>query len=195
MRNIEKFLIDTQGTVSGQVFVRLEPYRVHLKGISSKHDLSRKNRILWRNEQGVNPGQCEGLRENLRQSNGHLQEHKREGEISAVSIHQPLNHYQWGERCDGWGWPKAVDYTVSRSGCRHTPAKQCIITNAPNNFFSSCRAKLFLKSKENRSPRAESQGLQIKPGKRHRIINANRPGSGILARLAAVDRGRPGQCP
>lgn len=39
MRNIEKFLIDTQGTVSGQVFVRLEPYRFTLKGISSKHDL------------------------------------------------------------------------------------------------------------------------------------------------------------
>ncbi len=39
MRNIEKFLEDTQQTVSGKVFVRLEPHRFTLKGIESPHDL------------------------------------------------------------------------------------------------------------------------------------------------------------
>jgi argininosuccinate synthase len=39
MRNIEKFLEDSQATVSGRVFVTLEPYRFIITGIESKHDL------------------------------------------------------------------------------------------------------------------------------------------------------------
>jgi len=39
MRNIEKFLEDSQNTVSGKVFVTLEPYRFIVTGIESKHDL------------------------------------------------------------------------------------------------------------------------------------------------------------
>ncbi len=39
MRNIEKFLTDTQTTVSGKVFVTLEPYRFTVTGIESPHDL------------------------------------------------------------------------------------------------------------------------------------------------------------
>ncbi len=39
MRNIEAFLADTQETVSGKVFVRLNPYRFQITGIESQHDL------------------------------------------------------------------------------------------------------------------------------------------------------------
>ena len=39
MRNIEKFLEDTQATVSGKVFVTLQPYRYTVTGIESTHDL------------------------------------------------------------------------------------------------------------------------------------------------------------
>src|SRR6185369_13163613 len=39
MRNIEKFLSDTQVTVSGKVFVTLQPYRFTVTGIESEHDL------------------------------------------------------------------------------------------------------------------------------------------------------------
>ena len=39
MRNIEKFLEETQATVSGKVTVKLLPYRFELQGISSDHDL------------------------------------------------------------------------------------------------------------------------------------------------------------
>jgi argininosuccinate synthase len=39
MRNIEKFLADTQATVSGNVFVTLQPYRYTVTGIESEHDL------------------------------------------------------------------------------------------------------------------------------------------------------------
>ncbi len=39
MRNIEKFLSDTQSTVTGKVFVKLQPYRYTVTGIESKHDL------------------------------------------------------------------------------------------------------------------------------------------------------------
>jgi argininosuccinate synthase len=39
MRNIEKFLEDTQHTVSGTVFVTLQPYRFTVTGIESPHDL------------------------------------------------------------------------------------------------------------------------------------------------------------
>jgi argininosuccinate synthase len=39
MRNIEAFLSDTQDTVSGKVFVKLNPYRFQIIGIESLHDL------------------------------------------------------------------------------------------------------------------------------------------------------------
>jgi argininosuccinate synthase len=39
MRNIEKFLEDTQHTVSGRVFVTIQPYRFTITGIESPHDL------------------------------------------------------------------------------------------------------------------------------------------------------------
>lgn len=39
MRNIEKFLEDTQTTVSGKVILKLLPYRFELQGIESDHDL------------------------------------------------------------------------------------------------------------------------------------------------------------
>jgi argininosuccinate synthase len=39
MRNIEKFLVDTQETVTGKVFVKLMPYRFNVEGIESKYDL------------------------------------------------------------------------------------------------------------------------------------------------------------
>jgi argininosuccinate synthase len=39
MRNIEKFLEDTQTFVTGKVFVTLYPYRFQLNGIESEHDL------------------------------------------------------------------------------------------------------------------------------------------------------------
>jgi argininosuccinate synthase len=39
MRNIEKFLEDTQSTVSGTVTVGLAPYRFYVIGIESPHDL------------------------------------------------------------------------------------------------------------------------------------------------------------
>lgn len=39
MRNIETFMEDTQETVSGKVFVKLEPKRFELQGIESENDL------------------------------------------------------------------------------------------------------------------------------------------------------------
>ncbi|MFT7612845.1 MAG: argininosuccinate synthase [Parvicellaceae bacterium] len=39
MRNIEKFLSDTQTNVSGKVNLELHPYRFTIKGIESEHDL------------------------------------------------------------------------------------------------------------------------------------------------------------
>ena len=39
MRNIEKFMEDTQRTVTGKVFVTLMPHRFVLNGIESEHDL------------------------------------------------------------------------------------------------------------------------------------------------------------
>lgn len=39
MRNMEKFLDDTQENVTGKVFVRLMPYRFETVGIESEHDL------------------------------------------------------------------------------------------------------------------------------------------------------------
>jgi len=41
MRNMEKFIEDTQDNVTGDVFITLKPYRFLLNGIESLHDLMR----------------------------------------------------------------------------------------------------------------------------------------------------------
>jgi len=43
MRNIEGFLADSQDTVSGDVIVKLHPYRFELIGVDSEHDLMNSN--------------------------------------------------------------------------------------------------------------------------------------------------------
>ena len=43
MRDLEAFLINSQATVSGKVFVTLHPYRFELNGIDSDHDLMNAN--------------------------------------------------------------------------------------------------------------------------------------------------------
>ena len=47
MRNIEKFLIDTQENVTGKVFVKLMPYRFHVEGIESDYDLMNSGSGLY----------------------------------------------------------------------------------------------------------------------------------------------------
>jgi len=42
MRDIEKFLENSQRTVNGTVFIQLHPYRYELLGIESDNDLMRK---------------------------------------------------------------------------------------------------------------------------------------------------------
>ena len=39
MRNIEKFLVDTQKSVNGEVIIKLAPYRFFIEGINSPNDL------------------------------------------------------------------------------------------------------------------------------------------------------------
>jgi len=39
MRNIEKFLDDSQESVTGEVFVKLQPYRFNIEGIKSDYDM------------------------------------------------------------------------------------------------------------------------------------------------------------
>lgn len=41
MRNMERFIEDTQSNVTGDVFITLHPYRFQLNGINSPHDLMR----------------------------------------------------------------------------------------------------------------------------------------------------------
>ena len=47
MRNIEKFMIDSQENVTGKVFVKLMPYRFHVEGIESDYDLMNSGSGLY----------------------------------------------------------------------------------------------------------------------------------------------------
>jgi argininosuccinate synthase len=47
MRNIEKFLEDSQNTVSGQVHIKLRPYHFDITGVESPYDLMNRNAAAY----------------------------------------------------------------------------------------------------------------------------------------------------
>lgn len=93
--------------------------------------------------------------------------------MSVVSIHQPLNHYQWGARCDGWNLVDNPDLSVKQERMPAHTSEQMHYHQRAQQFFFILQGEAVFEIEGERVPLGPSQGLQIKPGKRHRIINAS----------------------
>jgi mannose-6-phosphate isomerase-like protein (cupin superfamily) len=93
--------------------------------------------------------------------------------IGAVSKDQPLDHYQWGNHCDGWNLVDEAALSVKQElmpagtkEVKHHHAKS-------QQFFFILKGSARLEVEDSTIEIKEGEGLHIKAGTRHRITNDN----------------------
>jgi mannose-6-phosphate isomerase-like protein (cupin superfamily) len=101
-----------------------------------------------------------------------------------VSREHPLNHYTWGEHCDGWNLVDRADLSVKMERMPpHTAEQEHFHERARQFFYILKGVATFVfagwvpgtvPGTEWEADRIEvraQQGLEIPPGLRHRILN------------------------
>jgi mannose-6-phosphate isomerase-like protein (cupin superfamily) len=83
--------------------------------------------------------------------------------MAAVSKDRPLNHYQWGNHCDGWNLVDEAGLSVKQE-LMHYHAKS-------QQFFFILKGSARLEVEDWTIEIKEGEGLHIKAGTRHRITN------------------------
>lgn len=94
--------------------------------------------------------------------------------MNIVSRSNPLSHYLWGEQCDGWNLVDTPGLSVKMERMpSHTAEQQHFHQYARQFFFIlKGRATFYFAEQEEHKVEVNSQeGLEIKPGLRHRIEN------------------------
>jgi mannose-6-phosphate isomerase-like protein (cupin superfamily) len=88
-----------------------------------------------------------------------------------VSREHPLNHYLWGDHCDGWNLVDATDLSVKMEKMpAHTAEREHYHAFARQFFFILKGVAVFYTA-EGRVEVLAQQGLEIPPGLRHHIKN------------------------
>ena len=91
--------------------------------------------------------------------------------MNTVSRDQPLKHYLWGDHCDGWNLVDTPGMSVKMERMPpHTSEAEHFHRQSRQFFFILKGTATFL-TEEGRLEVPAQQGLEIRPGLRHRILN------------------------
>jgi len=91
--------------------------------------------------------------------------------MNTVSPSNPLKHYQWGALCDGWNLVDTQELSVKMERMPpHTGEQEHYHERARQFFFILQGTAVFL-TEEGRIEVQVREGLEIRPGLRHRILN------------------------
>ncbi len=83
-----------------------------------------------------------------------------------------LSHYKWGNNCDGWNFVVGDDAAIKQELMpAQTAEKLHYHTYATQFFFILKGEATFLIEGETSVVNAQ-EGIQIKPGQKHKIVNA-----------------------
>jgi mannose-6-phosphate isomerase-like protein (cupin superfamily) len=104
--------------------------------------------------------------------------------MNIVSRSHPLTHYLWGEQCDGWNLVDTPELSVKMERMPPHTAEQehfhqyarqfFFILKGWATFFLAGEAVAFAATGEQSEQQVElnpQEGLEIRPGLRHRIEN------------------------
>ena len=102
--------------------------------------------------------------------------------MKTVSRENPLKHYQWGALCDGWNLVDTADLSVKMERMPpHTAEQEHYHQHARQFFFVLKGTATFIftggdtesppDTPPDRIALREQEGLEIRPGLRHRILN------------------------
>ena len=90
---------------------------------------------------------------------------------SKVSIQQSLNHYQWGNACDGWNLVEENTLSVKQERMPAGTAEQLHYHAKAQQFFFILKGVASFEVEGEIIEVKEQEGLHIKAGSKHRILN------------------------
>jgi mannose-6-phosphate isomerase-like protein (cupin superfamily) len=90
---------------------------------------------------------------------------------SVVSRLHPLQHYIWGDQCDGWNFVDQPGLSVKMERMPPHTAEQLHFHQEARQFFFILEGAATFEIEEGPLRVNEQQGIEIPPGNRHRIRN------------------------
>jgi mannose-6-phosphate isomerase-like protein (cupin superfamily) len=91
--------------------------------------------------------------------------------MTIVSAQQPLKHYIWGEKCDGWNLVDQPELSVKQERMPPHTAEAEHYHRKARQFFYILSGTAIFETAEGRIEVTIGQGLEIAQGIKHRIKN------------------------
>ena len=88
-----------------------------------------------------------------------------------ISKHNSLNHYTWGNNCDGWVLVDTESLSVKQECMPAQTAETLHYHEKAQQFFFILKGIATFEVENESCTIEEGQGFHIQPGKEHRIIN------------------------
>ncbi|HEU4633458.1 MAG TPA: cupin domain-containing protein [Flavisolibacter sp.] len=93
--------------------------------------------------------------------------------IKPVSKYQPLQHYKWGNDCDGWSLVDTDALSVKQERMPAGTSEQRHYHQHAQQFFFILKGKALFEIEDVEVEINAGEGLNIEAGKKHRILNAS----------------------
>jgi mannose-6-phosphate isomerase-like protein (cupin superfamily) len=91
--------------------------------------------------------------------------------MNFVSKNNPLSHYHWGIQCEGWNFVNAADLSVKLEKMPAHSAEQKHFHEKAQQFFFIIKGYAVFEIEQETWQVKANQGIHIKSGQRHRILN------------------------
>lgn len=91
--------------------------------------------------------------------------------MKKVSKQEPLQYYQWGEGCEGWNLVDETSLSVKQERMPAGSAEEWHYHQYAQQFFFILKGQATFEIENETVIIKEQEGIQIKPGQKHRIIN------------------------
>ena len=88
-----------------------------------------------------------------------------------VSKHQSLTHYKWGNNCDGWILADEINLSVKQERMPAGSSEELHLHKKSQQFFFILKGTATFEIDNERLEVKEQEGITIKPGIAHRIMN------------------------
>ena len=88
-----------------------------------------------------------------------------------VSKYQSLKHYQWGNDCDGWNFVEEESLSIKQERMPAGCSEQLHYHRHSQQFFFILKGIATFEIENKLVEVKEQEGLHIKPGLKHRILN------------------------
>lgn len=91
--------------------------------------------------------------------------------MQVVSKNQPLQHYTWGNNCDGWVFVDTDDLSVKQERMPPKAAEALHYHKKAQQFFFILKGTAIFEVEDELFTVNVNEGLLIEAGKKHRVIN------------------------